>query len=368
MEPIVHEVDPGGDTLLILRYADAPFAVRSSAILWPDRLPNYLSQQMRLNEQHLGGTGPGLFLTMAQIRENKQEIRMRLSSKHLTLASAYFKKMMTNNWRETNPEDDYSDYSFVVAAEEWDQKALLILMNIIHGQTTKVPRIISLEMLAKMSVLVDYYKCHEVAEFFAKTWISNLTEPVPTSYGRNLLLRLCVSWVFSEAEIFRLLTKTVVHQSRGPIHSLDLPIPTNVIDTLEMRRQNLVSGVICSLHILKSQFYKDKGDCSFECSSILLGALIKGMNAACILDQLPRSQLEGYSFMALERAVLNIQEPNYGSIPSSYSLCTKKQRGSGSGYSAIPHRCTLSEKTRPIIDKKLKTIFGLELTDLTNED
>ncbi|UKZ81841.1 hypothetical protein TrVFT333_009617 [Trichoderma virens FT-333] len=266
--------------------------------------------------------------------------------------------MMANDWRETNPEDCYS---YVVTAEEWDQKALLILMNIIHGQTTKVPRTISLEMLTKMSVLVDYYKCHEAVEFFAKTWISNLAEPVPSSYGRNLLLRLCVSWVFSEADTFRSLTKTVIYQSRGHIHSLGLPIPGDVIDALEMRRQNLVSEVISGLHDLKSQFYKDEGTCSFECSSILLGALIKGMDAACILDPLPKSRLQGYSFMALEQAVLNIQEPNYNSIPSSYSLCKRPT------YSAVPRRCTLLNKTKPIVDTKVKTMFGLELIAFTNQ-
>lgn len=86
--------------------------------------------------------------------DSKPEIRMRLSSKHLTLASAYFQKLTANNWREINPADGYS---CVVNTDEWDEEALLILMNLIHGRTTKIPRSISLEMLAKMSVLVDYY-------------------------------------------------------------------------------------------------------------------------------------------------------------------------------------------------------------------
>ncbi|KAL7963776.1 hypothetical protein V8C34DRAFT_319453 [Trichoderma compactum] len=325
MKRSVRGVDPDGDTLLILRNPDAPFAVQ----------------------------------------QNKEELQIRLSSTHLTSASAYFKTMMSNDWKETRPEEGYS---FVVTAEEWDQKALLILMNIIHGKTTKIPRVIGIEMLAKIAVLVDYYKCHEAVEFYAKTWIGNLIEPLPTCYGRKLLLRLCISWVFSESDIFRELTRTALYQSRGPIHSLGLPIPGDIIDSIEMKRQNFISEVISELNDLKYQLFKDKGykdkeGCSFECSSILLGALIKGMNAICILDPLSEPQLEGYSLMAFEKAVLSIQEPDYSSMPISYSLCTIRAYK----YAKEPSRCTLSEKISEIIDPKHEEIVGLELNAFTHQ-
>ncbi|KAL5083239.1 hypothetical protein Trisim1_001857 [Trichoderma cf. simile WF8] len=222
MKRNVRKVDPDGDTLLILHNPDAPFAVIDSAAFWhllPTRIPPTKMAELQLRSSERSLREP-------QIQQNKEELRLRLSSTHLTFASAYFKAMMTNDWKETRPEDGYS---FVVTTEEWDQEALLILMNIIHGQTTKIPRIISIEMLAKMAVLVDYYKCHEAVEFYAKTWINNLIEPLPTFYGRNFLLRLCISWVFSESEVFRELTRAALYQSRGPIHSLGLPIPGDVI-------------------------------------------------------------------------------------------------------------------------------------------
>lgn len=121
-----------------------------------------------------------------------------------------------------------------------------------------------------------------------------------------------------------------------------------------MKRQNFVSEVISELHDLKSRLCKNKGACSFECSSILLGALIKGMNTICILDP-PSKSLEGYSIMALEKAVLSIREPNYSSRPF-FSLCPADK----------PHRCTLSKKTRGIIDQKSEAIAGLELNAFTN--
>lgn len=136
------------------------------------------------------------------------------------------------------------------------------------------------------------------------------------------------------------------------------------LDTLETRRQDHISAVISGLHNLKSRLYKDEGNCSFECSSMLLGALVKGMNAACILDSIPKSKLEGYSFMALEKAVLHIQEPNYSFIPNSYSLCRRSEDSVGL-YLAVPQRCTLFEKTWPIINVNRRTMFGLDLIDFT---
>ncbi|KAL6801688.1 hypothetical protein J3E68DRAFT_447690 [Trichoderma sp. SZMC 28012] len=316
MTPTLHQVDPDADTLLILHYPDAPFASQSER----------------------------------QVENNKEEIRFQLSSKHLTLASEYFRKMMANDWKETTPAEGYS---FVVTAEEWDQKALLILMNIIHGRTTKVPLTISLEMLAKVSVLVDYYKCHEAVEFFAKTWISNLPEPIPSSYGKNLVLRLCISWIFSEADIFRLLTKTVLYQSGAFLRAL------------EGKRLALIAKLISSLHELRFQLSKDEGNCSFECSSILLGALVKGMDTAGFPQAL---RYDGYSFMILEQAMRNIKEPNYSSVPKSYSLCTRGVHPpSVHPHPTVPHRCTLSEKIRPILDANYQTIVGLELNAFINQ-
>lgn len=39
---------------------------------------------------------------------------------------------------------------------DWDADALLILMHIMHGQTRRVPRSVSLELLAKIAVLPDH--------------------------------------------------------------------------------------------------------------------------------------------------------------------------------------------------------------------
>lgn len=86
------------------------------------------------------------------------ELRFKVSSKHLTLASPYFKKMLEGPYKEANlpcPE---------VTIEEFDSEALKILLNIIHGKNSNIPRFLSLDMLAKVSEWVDYLDCFEQAE------------------------------------------------------------------------------------------------------------------------------------------------------------------------------------------------------------
>ncbi|KAH8123096.1 hypothetical protein LI328DRAFT_169759 [Trichoderma asperelloides] len=240
---------------------------------------------------------------------------MRLSSKHLALASEYFQKLMANEWKETKAE---SGYSYTIAAEEWDQDALIILMNIIHGQTQKLPEKVTLETLAKIAVLVDYYKCHKTVAFFADAWIRRLKGPLPSFYSRELLLRLFVSYVFSRENAFQQLTRTIIFKSRGPIHTLGLPIPEEVVFALDDHRRDLIFNLISELDLLKDRLSRDDAECSFECSSISLGALIKGMTVLGLDDpEFDDGEYDGYSVMAIAKALGDIQTPKYYQ-PSCY--------------------------------------------------
>jgi len=60
---------------------------------------------------------------------------------------------------------DQNDDCFHITGENWDEEALLILMNIIHGHTQEVPRTVDLELLTRMAEIVDYYELHEASGF-----------------------------------------------------------------------------------------------------------------------------------------------------------------------------------------------------------
>jgi hypothetical protein len=94
-----------------------------------------------------------------------------------------------------------------------------------------VPRLIDLELLAKVAVLVDYYKCYEAVELFVELWLRELKGelPLPKQVCRELILWLCVSWVFGDADVFTSVTSIAVRYCQGPLETLGLPIPKSVV-------------------------------------------------------------------------------------------------------------------------------------------
>jgi hypothetical protein len=142
------------------------------------------------------------------------------------LASPWFMRTLT---RETSTEavKDPSDGRYHISARDWDEEAFLILLSISHVRTRQVPATVSLELLAKIAVLVDYYKLAgaEVMERELSGWIAHLRrDPIPSSYDRDLMLCICVSQVFTMSKEFEMATAVAVRESRGHLQTLDLPV------------------------------------------------------------------------------------------------------------------------------------------------
>ncbi|KAG5942529.1 hypothetical protein E4U59_001071 [Claviceps monticola] len=117
----------------------------------------------------------------------RNEIQFRLCSRHLSLASPVFKTMLNGNWKESTPPSDWSDCQvlYKLAATEWDAEDFLLLMNIVHGFNQRVPLSIDLERLGRISVLVDYYQFQKVTQLAVGLWISKLSGNLPKKYGRE---------------------------------------------------------------------------------------------------------------------------------------------------------------------------------------
>lgn len=164
------------------------------------------------------------------ISEEASQIRFRLSSRHLISASPYFRKILTGPWIESAPR---AEGRYEIPATDWDENALKLLMDIVHGNSQNVPRSIDLELLAKVAVLVDYYKCYDVIKFYSDTWIECLGKTVKVDrYSRESLLVLFISCIFMHGTMFRDLTKQAMLQTREPLQSLGLPFPEGLIGQL----------------------------------------------------------------------------------------------------------------------------------------
>ncbi|KAF2267085.1 hypothetical protein CC78DRAFT_104121 [Lojkania enalia] len=139
------------------------------------------------------------------IESENDEIHYLVSSRHLMLASPWFRRALTSE-EFTEALKDPSDGRYHIPASDWDEEVLLILPSIFHVRTRQVPAPVSLEMLAKIAVLVDYYELErvEVMERDTRHWIANMRRSVaiPSSSYRDLMLWIYVSRVFYMSEEF----------------------------------------------------------------------------------------------------------------------------------------------------------------------
>jgi hypothetical protein len=163
---------------------------------------------------------------------DEEEVHYHVSSRHLILGSKIFRTMMTEEkWQQGFREEDGLFHS---QTEGWDADALLILMNILHAKNNQVPLSLSLEMVAKIAVLVDYYECDMAVQLFASMWIQPLTTNpgVPYFYCRNLMLWMCIARVFERADIFESTTLIALEESKDSIETLELPIWPSIVGKL----------------------------------------------------------------------------------------------------------------------------------------
>ncbi|KAG6070759.1 hypothetical protein E4U33_004043 [Claviceps sp. LM78 group G4] len=217
------EVDPQGDTILVLR------CPKTAQPVWePDdesakrrRGNDIPMKKLFLGSQFSSGADDDLFddedthaptpgtLAAATVESSlpddsgeahgenikREDVKFRLSSRHLALASPVFKAMLNGPWKESASSSGWSSGNdcpvrYQLAAAEWDDEILLLLMNIIHGRNSLVPLSVDLTTLTKMSVVVDYYQCQEVIQFVVGLWIKELAVSLPKEYGRD-----CVAWI-----------------------------------------------------------------------------------------------------------------------------------------------------------------------------
>ncbi|RLL99048.1 hypothetical protein CFD26_107949 [Aspergillus turcosus] len=153
-------------------------------------------------------------------RNGQGGIEIHASSRHLTLASRFFDEKLSSKDKTRS-----SDGMVVVTVEVEDVDALLIVLNIMHCRTSKVPRLVGLQMLCMIAGLVYKCGCLEAVAFFSSIWIDNLKGNLPGCLSEDLVRWIFISWVFRHENIFQKMTLVAVRHSVGPIQHYGLPIP-----------------------------------------------------------------------------------------------------------------------------------------------
>lgn len=233
MDQQTYIIDPDGEVMIELRNANRPFAIEESVEESFEELSEASSVYESANSEHPRIDGD-------QIKEDIDQkqleggvclqdtcFHIRASAKHLALASPVFKKTLAGGWQETATL--WQKGSVQISMEGWDINALLIFLRAIHCQHNHVPRKVSLEMCAKVAVLADYYDCKEAVMIYTDIWMPTLVPTISTTYSRDSILWLWVSWFFQFPNTFSKVTSTIMSQSSTRIDNLGLPIPNKVL-------------------------------------------------------------------------------------------------------------------------------------------
>jgi hypothetical protein len=152
--------------------------------------------------------------------------RIQVSAKHLILASPVLKNLLTGGWKENMTLLEKG--SVEVTAKSWDLEALLNTLRVIHGQTTHVPRKITLEMFAKIAMVVDYYECSEAMGIAADLWRSKF-KSFPEAMCRDLVFWMWISWAFRQRKMLNKVTSIAMATAKDKIPHLGFPIPEGII-------------------------------------------------------------------------------------------------------------------------------------------
>ena len=194
------EVDPCGDTLIILQQRDAP------------------CDQPSFTESDSDGSG------------TLPEIHFLVSRKHLALASRRAQKMFAGGFKEAIPEetDGLHHWKFEPI---FNSEAFGIVMKIIHGKTRDIPQTVTTEVLAGISAVVDDLECHDALWFFAKGWLNQLKNNIPTSVCQELARWIFISFVFEEPGLFESSTRTAIKWGTHYVPTDGLPLRPKILGT-----------------------------------------------------------------------------------------------------------------------------------------
>jgi hypothetical protein len=100
-----------------------------------------------------------------------------------------------------------------------------------HTRTTRdLPWKVGLELLAKITIIADYYQCIDAIQFMALSWYAFL-KPTCSDLVRpkDIVLWLWVSWVLRLPEQFRKVGAIAMEQLDERMDSLGLPIPRKIL-------------------------------------------------------------------------------------------------------------------------------------------
>lgn len=195
-----HVFDPNGDITFVLKNANTAFTVTLDDV-------GHSTTNKR------------------KYAQPSKDVKMLVSSKHLELASKRWKRLLFEN-RKGAHSKMHTETPIVTTG--WDESAMVILLNVLHGHSFRVPKTVEFLMLGKIAGLVEYYECHEAMLSHSRCWMEHLFVPQNES-TKTATIKLLIAHVFLRPDMFSEAAEWAIGNAQSPLPDLDLPIPLSIL-------------------------------------------------------------------------------------------------------------------------------------------
>ncbi|RHZ61148.1 uncharacterized protein CDV56_107503 [Aspergillus thermomutatus] len=230
-----HEIDPSGDVVLVLSaQRRAPVKTSSTEPTAQAKPASSTSPASTEADHHTplkqdSGEKPSDPEEAAPAAVETPQTRFRVSSKHLTLASEYFKAHIKKRIAPTSTADEpgYDEVHML----DCDPEAFLIVMNIIHGKGQQIPNEVDVAMMLKVAAVVCYLDCEPACTFVLGVWIKRLLDAKKVVYDTwdNCLKWAYISWAFRQPSLFTSSTSAAMSwRCSSSKYPADLNLPVTI--------------------------------------------------------------------------------------------------------------------------------------------
>ncbi|KAK2807996.1 hypothetical protein FQN50_005078 [Emmonsiellopsis sp. PD_5] len=268
----------------VQQYSDLKIVVRE-----PSHRP---TQLQRLRE--------GIFGPVAvpfQHGDTVNELSFDGSSRRLMAASSVFKALLADVVREE------PGVSGTLTFPCYDTRAFDILLKIIHGKDSEVPRRLDEATLLEVAVLVDKFGLREAVKPLSREWVSSemISTNSMVSDPMNLLCRMSLFCVFREGDLDPWVIRHAKFSTKFPLTNFNLPIPYPVQLDIDTSRVQMLSSIITLMHDTYTRLASTEIRCSKDCDNRALDTWRKDLVSLGIQD-LPTVLYTGISVDGLDTA------------------------------------------------------------------
>ena len=310
----------------------------------------------------------------------KDEVEVQVSSRHLALASQFFRAMFDGNFAERIEPGDVLKR---VPLPDDDANAMVILLHIIHGQLRQAPKTVPMRTFVAIGVLVDKYGLHEVSEIFTTRWFDALWSKAEFQSSSGLVNWIFLSWIFKRAMEFAKVTKHAILNGPKDLHDHGLPLPDATFSKLSLYHVShfLTPYLIAEIdsrrklavHVLFDYFdgvithygASQAHICMRHpaCDVFVLGDLIKNLGSAGIS---PMAGPENFS-TPLNTAYSTIRKTRFTSLCKVLNI-KQKDEHLDEGLKLVFQKCSLKRSIRKETAWQENAIRGLRLTFMDGDE